>query len=114
MLQAHMAPADRNPNRRASPVPASDSETSRDEIEPTRVERTILPGQRPAPGRGHRDPRDTMPSEDLTRRLDVSEDPRFAPEPAARRADPRRTDIFTESPDVIGAPERTVVAPLPP
>lgn len=110
-----MAPADRPPNRRVLPMPATDSKTSRDEIEPTRVDRTYLAAQEPEVTRpdGQVLPR-AMKSEELTRRLDVSENPRFAPESAARRPDPRRTDIFVETPDVLGAPERTVVAPLPP
>jgi len=112
-----MAPADRNPNRRASPMPASDSETSRDEgFEPTTVA--------PMPKGEHKP---VKHGDELTRRLDVSDNPGFAegwhpevkkpPRSAEGRRDPRRTDVYrekkAENPDVVGAPERTVVAPLP-
>lgn len=112
-----MAPADRNPNRRASLMPASDSETSRDDgFEPT----TVAPMPRSAE-------RSATPHDELTRRVDLSDNPGFsegwfaeARKPAradSSHRDPRRTDIYQEGkadkPDVIGAPERTVIAPLP-
>src|SRR5262249_730178 len=132
MLEAHMAPPDRQPNRRASPLPATDTHTTPDGIEPTRVERAMLPSEHSAEST---EEYDIKPSEQLTRKIRVSDDPRnptsraddrdneqasskstsaSAARAAPRRADPRTTDIYFETPDVLGAPERTVVAPLPP
>lgn len=186
-----MAPADRNPSSRASPIPASDSATSKDEG----FERTTIgpmPKSESTPAvsdemtrrvdlsanRGYADdwypaakekrervaarepeqkardaeqkPRDVDPrgraaepkprdleqkkreGEPKTRDVeskkrevesrardveprtrDVESRPRDAEQRSSRPKDPRRTEVYKDKPDVVGAPERTMVAPLP-
>ncbi len=114
MLKTHMAPADRNPNRRASPIPATDSATSKDEG----FERTTI---------GPMPQAESTPvvSDELTRRVDLSDNRGYADdwyptkekkprvkEQRLREASKDKLDV-KDKPDVIGAPERTVIAPLP-
>jgi hypothetical protein len=127
------------PKRRAEPLAATDSATDVDESTDPRVRRPteLMDATRerrerqraaddnddapafestvisPAP-EDKRPRRSAQAARPAKRRDDATAWPDEMPAQKPRARDPRATEIFMDNPDVVGAPERTVIAPLPP